>query len=158
SQSFNSFQVMRNHIRACINYLLNQFLLTSEVRNQHLYAGFRVYSLNLLYAARPYFSSLAIQVIAVDRCDHTMLHIHDPNRFSNFFRFFQIRCKRAATFNSTELTPTGTNITQNHKSGSSPAPAITNVGAVTTCTYSMKAMLLYQILNLRIILAFWHLH
>src|SRR5690606_30007042 len=98
---------------------------------------------NSIDGFRPDGRTSVFQVVTVNRGDDTVFYLHEFYRISNTLRLIHIHRQRPSCSYSTERTRTGTDIPQNHKSGSTRSPAFAHIRTVSAFADGMKFMGVY---------------
>ena len=69
-----------------------------------------------------------------------MIQFHQCDRLRHMNRFIYIQWVRTSGLGVAKLATTGTDISANHKCGSSLSPAFPHIGATPTAAYRMQAV------------------
>jgi hypothetical protein len=84
-----------------------------------------------------------------------MFYLHQENSFGNTLWFVPVNWQWFPGSNSTKSAASGADISQDHKSGCSRAPALTHIWTVATLADCMKFMLVYQAPDLLKTFSYW---
>ena len=146
----HGLDVVRDDVRACVGYHVEQFVAALEVGYQHLQCrggGCRLY---LPDRRHPMRRPEVGQVVAVNRGDDGVAQLHQGYRPRHVGRLGRVERHGAAALGVAELAGAGADVAAYHERGRAPPPAFADVGATPAAADGVQAVAVHNLLGLSV--------
>src|SRR5690606_21332434 len=101
-ETAHGFEVVRHHLRAYGQHTLQVIPLTFEVGDKRLQRRFRTFAADGVDGLRPDGRPAVFQVVAVDRSDHAVFHLHELHRLRHTIGLVEVDSQGPPGGNRTE--------------------------------------------------------